>query len=94
MAGMRFDFDAVIQPVPGIDGAYVVFPHDVRQVFGAGRVKVRARFDDQVYDGSIVNMGLTNPDGSICYIIGLRQDIRAAIGKQPGDTVRVSIEPR
>jgi len=72
-------------------GAYVSFPYDIREVFGKGRVKVLATFDDEPYRGSIVNMGVTNPDGSICYIIGIRKDIRAKIGKQPGDSVRVTI---
>jgi hypothetical protein len=39
-------------------------------------------------------MGVKNPDGSICYIIGIRKDIRAKIGKQPGDSVRVTISER
>ena len=29
-----------------------------------------------------------------CYIIGLRKDIRAKIGKQAGDTVRVTVQER
>ena len=28
-------------------------------------------------------------DGSICYILGLRKDIRSKIGKQPGDRVKL-----
>lgn len=39
-------------------------------------------------------MGLKNSDGSICYIIGIRKDIREKIGKQPGDLVEVTIEER
>ncbi len=39
-------------------------------------------------------MGVKNPDGSICHIIGLRKDIRAKIGKQPGDRVKVTIRER
>ncbi|WP_434509855.1 DUF1905 domain-containing protein [Desulfitobacterium sp. AusDCA] len=30
----------------------------------------------------------------LCYIIGLRKDIRAQIRKQPGDSVRVTITER
>lgn len=75
-------------------GAYVVFPYDLRQEFGRGRVKVNATFDEEPYAGSIVNMGLKNPDGSICYIIGIRKDIREKIDKQPGDLVEVTIEER
>ena len=83
-----YTFDAVIRKVPDIDGAYVEFPCDVRQEFGRGRVKVRALLDGVPYDGSLVRMGTPG------HIIGLRKDIRAQIGKQPGDTVRVSIQER
>ncbi|MGF7004090.1 uncharacterized protein YdhG (YjbR/CyaY superfamily) [Lachnospiraceae bacterium PF1-21] len=75
-------------------GAYVAFPFDVRQEFGKGRVKVHATFDGEPYDGSVVNMGIKNPDGSICYIIGIRKDIRGKIGKQVGDMVKVTIKER
>jgi hypothetical protein len=29
--------------------------------------------------------------GTACHIIGVRKDIRKAIGKQPGDSIRVTI---
>lgn len=29
-----------------------------------------------------------------CHILGLRKDIRTAIGKQPGDKVRVTVKER
>lgn len=83
-----YEFDAVILPVEGIDGAYIEFPYDVREEFGKGRVKVHATFDEEPYDGSLVRMG------TICHIIGLRKDIRAKIGKQSGDSVHVTIKER
>lgn len=93
-----YEYDAVVQSAEddgkNQGGAYVAFPYDVHAEFGAGRVKVRATFDGEPYDGSVVNMGVKNPDGSTCYIIGLRKDIRAKIGKQPGDAVRVTIRER
>lgn len=39
-------------------------------------------------------MGVKHADGSVCYIIGLRKDIRAKIGKQPGDCVDVTLKER
>ena len=57
-------------------------------------MKVHATFDGEPYDGSIVNMGVKNDDGSVCYIIGVRKDIRARIGKQPGDMVSVTVKER
>ena len=80
-----YEFDAVIQKVPDIDGAYVEFPYDVKEEFGKGRVKVHATFDGVPYDGSLVRMKTIN------HIIGLRKDIRAQLGKQPGETVHVTI---
>jgi len=89
-----YAFEAEIKKVPGIDGAYVEVPFDIREERGKGRVKVHATFDGEPYDGSIVNMGLKHDDGSICYIIGLRKDIRSIIRKQPGDFIKVTIIER
>lgn len=80
-----YEFDAVIQKVPDIDGAYIDFPYDVKAEFDKGRVKVHATFDGVPYDGSLVRMKTPN------HIIGLRRDIRAQIGKQAGETVHVTI---
>ena len=87
-----YEFEAVIQKVSDMDAAYVEFPYNVRNEFGKGRVKVHATFDGEPYNGSIVNMGIKKDDGSICYIIGLRKDIRIKIGKQPGDRVKVTVK--
>ena len=88
------EFEAVIQKVPDQDGAYVAVPFDIKEKFGKGRLPVHVTFDGEPYTGSIVNMGVKNPDGSICYIIGIRKDIRAKIGKQPGDSVKVTFQAR
>jgi len=89
-----YEYDAVIQSsASGRGGAYVPFPFDVRAEFGKGRAKVHATFDGEPYDGSVVNMGVKNADGSICYVIGILKDIRNKIGKQPGDSVHVTISP-
>ena len=55
---MSYEFDATIHVVPDKGGAYIIFPYDIRQEFGKGRVKVKASFDGIPYEGSIVNMGL------------------------------------
>lgn len=88
----QYEFEAMIHEVPGKGGAYVIFPYDIREEFGKGRVKVHATFDGEPYEGSIVNMGVKKEDGAVAYIIGLRKDIRLKIGKQPGDTVHVTIQ--
>lgn len=87
-----YEFEAVIEPVPDKGGAYVRFPYDIRKEFGKGRVKAEVTFDGEPYSGSIVNMGVKNEDGSVCYIIGIRKDIRNKIGKQPGDRIAVTVK--
>ena len=89
----EYAFEAVIEAAGQPGGAYVRFPWDVRAEFGAGRACVRATFDGAPYEGSLVNMGVKNPDGTACYIIGVRKDIRQAIGKGIGEKVRVTIRP-
>ena len=90
MKEYKFESTIYVSEV-GKGGAYVIFPYDVREEFGKGRVKVHATFDDADYDGSIVNMGIRNEDGSICYILGIRKDIRKKIGKEIGDSVHVVV---
>ena len=77
--GKVYEFCSIIEPVPDKE-------------FGKGRVKAQITFDGEPYSGSIVNMGVKNEDGSVCYIIGIRKDIRAKIGKQPGDTVKITVK--
>ena len=89
-----YEYEAIIQEVAGKGGSYVIFPYDIKEEFGKGRVKVSATFDDEPYEGSIVNMGVKNPDGSVCYIIGVLKSIREKIKKQSSDTVRVTIKER
>ncbi|NQG98016.1 DUF1905 domain-containing protein [Streptococcus suis] len=89
-----YEFEAIIHLVPDKGGAYVIFPYDIRKEFGKGRVKVEATFDGLVYHGSIVNMGIKDETGNVCYIIGIQKAIRAAIGKQAGDRVWVTIQER
>jgi len=88
MNSKLYEFEAIICKVPDIDGAYVEIPFDVKTEFGKGRVPVHATFDGAPYDGSLVRMGTPG------HIIGIRKDIRAAIGKQPGDTVHVTLRER
>lgn len=87
-----YKFEAVIEPVPDKGGAYIRIPFDIRSEFGKGRVKVSATFNGIPYSGSIVNMGIKNPDGSICYIIGVRKDIQKEMNRYPGDTITVTIQ--
>lgn len=89
-----YEYDAVIRELPEKGGAYVAFPWNIREEFGKGRVKVHATFDGIPYDGSIVNMGVKNEDGSVCYILGMLKAIRAQLGKGDGDIVHMVIVER
>ena len=84
-----YSFSATIEKVEGIDGAFVHVPLDLPRVFGAGRIKVHATFDGVPYDGSVV--AEKREDGGRNYVLGIRKDIRAAIGKEPGEKVDVSL---
>lgn len=46
------------------------------------------------YDGSVVNMGVKDENGEICYVIGVLKSIRKQLGKKDGDTVHVTISER
>ena len=83
-----YEFDAEIKKVPDIDGAYVEIPFDVKAEFGKGRVKVHATFDGIDYNGSMVRMKTPG------HILGVRKDIRASLGKKPGDMIHVTVKER
>jgi hypothetical protein len=64
----------------------VNIPFSVEEAFGTkGRVPVNATFDGVAYRGSIAPMGG-------CHMLGILKAIREEIGKQVGDTVKVTIE--
>lgn len=88
----RFEYDEIIHELPDNGGAYVIFPWNIREVFGKGRVKVHAEFDGIPYDGSIVNMGVKDTQGNVCYIIGVLKSIREKLKKGDGDSIHIVIE--
>ena len=84
-------FRATIIQNENMDAAYIVVPIDIRKEYDVGRLKVEATFDGEPYHGSVVNMGVKDAEGNICYIIGITKAIRQKIGKTFGDTVDVTI---
>ena len=93
MERKRYAYDALLHEEPD-GGAWVAFPWDLRAEFRKGRVKVRASFDGVHYEGSLVNMGVKNPDGSVCYVIGVKKAIRQTLGQRDGDMIHVEIRER
>ena len=96
MAGERKEFRFLARLVQNgtMDAGYIVFPYDIRKEFGKGRVRVDATFDGIPYQGSIVNMGVKDENGEICYVIGVLKAIRKQLGKKDGDTIQVVITER
>lgn len=82
----KYEFDAVIKQHGNINAAYVEFPYDVQKEFGKGRVKVKALLDGHLYRGSLVRMGGDS------HWLGITQELRKTVGKQPGDSLHVVVE--
>ncbi len=91
---MTHRFTSIIIQNGDMYAGYIVVPIDIRKEYGVGRLKVEATFDGVPYSGSVVNMGVKDADGNICYIIGITKAIRQKIGKTFGDSVEVAITPR
>ena len=88
---MTHRFTATIERNGVMDAAFVRVPIDIKKEYGKGRLKVQATFDGVPYSGSVVNMGVKDEEGNVCYIIGVTKAVRVAIGKTFGDTVDVTI---
>jgi hypothetical protein len=80
------EFEAVLEAGEADGGVFVVLPFSVQEVYGTrGRVPVQATLDGYPYQGSAVPLG----DGHHALLV-LKQ-IRKAIDKTLGDTVRVTL---
>ena len=80
------EFEAVLEAGDGDGGVFVVVPFSVPEVYGTrGRVPVQVTFDGYPYQGSITPLG----DGH--HALHVLKQIRKAVDKTIGDTVRVTI---
>lgn len=82
----EYKFTAEIKKVDDKNAGYIEIPFNVEEEFGAKRVKVKVKFDNVEYRGSVVKMGLP------CYMIGITKEIRNKMGKTFGDTISVVLE--
>jgi hypothetical protein len=84
MRAVRHEFEATIVAADR-GGAYVAVPSAVVDALGGrGRTPVLATFDGVEYRGSVVAMGSG-------MVIGVLKQIRARLGKEPGDTIAVTL---
>ncbi len=79
------EFKAKIQAADK-GGAFVEIPFDVEKEYGKKRVKIKATIDGEPYQGSLVKYGTPY------HMLIILKGIRAKIGKQPGDTVSITLE--
>ncbi|HPS63987.1 MAG TPA: YdeI/OmpD-associated family protein [Ignavibacteria bacterium] len=80
-------FTIKLLKVPDYESAYFNVPFDVQKEYGTkARVFVKGTIDGVPYRTSIAPMG----GGK--HFFGLNKEMRAAIGKSYGDTVKVTME--
>ena len=83
------EFDARLEKGNNPGAWTCVVLDDVAELFGTrGLVKIRGAIDGQQFDGALMAQG----DGT--HRLPVRAELRKAIGKEAGATIRVRIDER
>ena len=83
------EFDARLEKGNNPGAWTCVVLDDVAELFGTrGLVKIRGAIDGQRFDGALM------AQGDATHRLPVRAELRKAIGKEAGATVRVRIEER
>lgn len=81
------EFTGVMEAVEGLPkNGIIVFPFDLKETFGKKSVKAKITYDGIEYRGLLKSMG------GGCVFCLIRKDIREQLGKNPGDTVHVTVQ--
>lgn len=81
------EFSAVLKKDDSWNSTYIDFPYDVKTLFGtSGNVKVKVTYDGVAHRGLLTNMG------GGCHFLGINKELRAKIGKNPGEEIHVALE--
>ena len=86
---MLSEFDAQLHKGDNPGAWTCVVMDDAAELFGTrGLVKIRGAIDGESFEGALMAQG----DGT--HRLPVKAELRKAIGKQAGDTVRVRIDER
>lgn len=90
----KYRFKAMLWRIADSTAAYVIFPGDIRQIFGKGLVYAHVTVDDLEFDCSIMNKGHKHYKKRPTYTISINRDKLQRLGKIYGDMVTVTVKER